>query len=57
MSRSCGFEVPRQGTWICGSNSGGAAPGYEDSDLQPTLAIHARLAKRDLAETRIARFF
>ena len=29
------FEVPRQGTWICGSTSGGAAPSYEDSGLQP----------------------
>ena len=29
------LEVPRQGTWICGSTSGGAAPGYEDSGLQP----------------------
>jgi len=33
------FEVPRRGTWICGSTSGGAAPGYEDSGLQPARAL------------------
>ena len=45
------LEVPRQGTWICGSSSKGVALGYVKSGLQPTRAIHARLAKRDLSGT------
>jgi hypothetical protein len=35
MILTCGVEVPRQCTYICGLNSGGAAPGYDDTGLQP----------------------
>ena len=41
------FEVPQQGTWICGSTSEGDAPGYEDLGLQPAHTFKSLNDRRD----------